>query len=210
MRAKLKVMKGSNAGKIFEIAVPQFVIGRAPGCQLRPQSDAISRQHCAILLHRDQVTIRDLKSRNGTLVNGEKITTEHQLKSGDELQVGPLLFEVVVTQDDGQVARPTEAPSAEDHQVGGLPSDSGLISDWLMSDGLLDSDPKPVPETRQFQIGEATFVPTVAETEASKDKGKDKKGKTEFGKLPKVKQDSAVSSKDAAAQTLKRMFNRGP
>ncbi|HEY6565639.1 MAG TPA: FHA domain-containing protein [Pirellulaceae bacterium] len=212
MRAKLKVMKGSNAGKIFDITVPQFVIGRAPGCQLRPQSDAISRQHCAILLHVDHVSVRDLKSRNGTVLNGEPITQEQQLKTGDELQVGPLMFEVVVTQDDGQIARPAAPPSVADHQVGGLPSDSGLISDWLMGGEDLDLSPgKPIPETRQIQVGETTFVPTVAATgKAAKDAGKDKKSKPEFGKLPKQDVDSAVSSKEAAAQTLKRMFNRGP
>ena len=31
VRAKLKIMRGSNAGKIIEINVPQYIIGRTPG-----------------------------------------------------------------------------------------------------------------------------------------------------------------------------------
>ena len=39
-------------------------------------------------------TIRDLGSRNGTLVNGQKITGEHELRTGDKIKIGPLEFEV--------------------------------------------------------------------------------------------------------------------
>ena len=207
MRAKLKISKGSNAGKVFEVDVPQFVIGRAPGCNLRPQSDAVSRQHCAILLHADHVSMRDLKSRNGTIVNGEKITAEEKLSSGDELQVGPLHFEVLVTHDDGTVIKDHE-PAAEDRFVGGIPSDSGLISDWLIEEDRDERTKKlSTRETKKFEVVESDFdEPT---TEKDKKDGKDKKGKQEFGKLPKVSQDSTVSSRDAAAETLKKMFNRG-
>jgi len=42
----------------------------------------------------DAVFVRDLGSRNGTLVNGVLLTEERQLLQGDQVQIGPLVFEV--------------------------------------------------------------------------------------------------------------------
>ena len=47
-----------------------------------------------ISLAEGKVTIRDLGSRNGTIVNGQKIAGEHELRTGDKIKVGPLEFEV--------------------------------------------------------------------------------------------------------------------
>jgi pSer/pThr/pTyr-binding forkhead associated (FHA) protein len=230
--ARLKIMRGSNAGRILEINVPQYVIGRAPGCSLRPQSDAISRQHCAILTSGTKVTIRDLKSRNGTILNGEKIESEVQLKDGDELQVGPLFFQVLMTvvvpaEETKLVPTVTETVQAADEEsvidspavtpLTGLPSDSGLISEWLLAEDMQTRSKETAgKETRQFKLDETANVPILAtdtqETDAkSKGKGEadKKKGKKEFGKLPKQAQDAANSSRDAAAETLKKMYNRG-
>jgi hypothetical protein len=71
------------------------------------------------------------------------------------------------------------------------------------------SRPKAEKETRQFQIEEENFVPTSNAGEDKSKAKKEKKGKKEFGKLPQQAKDNAASSRDAAAETLKRMFNRG-
>ncbi|MEM7316558.1 MAG: FHA domain-containing protein, partial [Planctomycetota bacterium] len=97
MPVRLMVTKGASAGKTFEIKVPQFVIGRSSSCQLRPQSDAISRQHCVVLLTKDGgAAIRDLGSRNGTIVNGKTTKGTQVLQTGDEVRVGPLHLEVTI------------------------------------------------------------------------------------------------------------------
>lgn len=234
VRAKLKIMRGSNAGKILEINVPQYIIGRTPGCNLRPQSDAISRQHCALITSDSGLSIRDLKSRNGTILNGEKIESEKPLANGDELQIGPLFFQVILHVEEKKGApvapvaiAPAETPrpaevdeesvleTTSSSSTAGLPSDSGLIGDWLMAD--LAQEPKATAnkETRQFKLDETANVPLVANSdkEEPKSKGndKDKKGKKdkEYGKLPKPPQESAGTSRDAAADTLKKMYNRG-
>ena len=55
---------------------PEFIVGRAPECKLRPNSDMVSRRHCMITYGEGKATIRDLGSRNGTLLNGERISGE--------------------------------------------------------------------------------------------------------------------------------------
>ena len=94
MDVRLVLQGGKNHGQAIPVRGPKFLIGRAEECQLRPGSDLVSRQHCVILMAEGYVAIRDFGSRNGTHVNGERITGEHELKTGDKVKVGPLEFEV--------------------------------------------------------------------------------------------------------------------
>ena len=94
MEVKLVVTGGARPGQEIAVAGPKFVIGRAPECQLRPNSDMVSRRHCAILLEEGSVTIHDFGSKNGTFVNDEKVEADRQLKTGDRVKVGPLEFQV--------------------------------------------------------------------------------------------------------------------
>jgi pSer/pThr/pTyr-binding forkhead associated (FHA) protein len=97
MEVKLIVVGGKHPGKTIPVAGPEFVIGRADDCQLRPQSGRVSRRHCAIRLGDGVAAVQDLGSSNGTFVNDQRLTAEHPLKSGDHLKVGPLEFEVQLT-----------------------------------------------------------------------------------------------------------------
>lgn len=208
MRAKLVIARGSSKGKEFEITGPQFVIGRAAGCNLRPQSDAISRQHCALFNKDERIIVKDLGSRNGTVLNGEKLTKPEELRTGDELQVGPLHFHVVLISDKGKVIE-QPGPDIHEHVVAGLPSDSGLISDWLLQEDAAEKSKRSGdPETRQFKIEESDLIKLDEEDEDDKAAKKGSK-KKEYGKLPKIDDAGTANSRDAAAETLKKLYNRG-
>ena len=96
MLVRLKVMHGPSAGKEIKIVQTPFVIGRQDDCQLRPKSDAISRRHCELVIADSQLIARDLGSKNGTYVNGDRIVGDRVLRFGDHLKVGPLEFEVAI------------------------------------------------------------------------------------------------------------------
>src|SRR5215216_1109663 len=98
MKLKLIVLAGAKEGLEIPLKKDKFLIGRAKECALRAGSEAISRRHCAIIRRESGYTVRDLGSRNGTLVNDEKISTEVPLKDGDELRVGPLKFRVAAAE----------------------------------------------------------------------------------------------------------------
>lgn len=63
------------------------MIGRHPGCEIVFDAAAVSRQHAAVTAGPDGVFLEDLKSRNGTLVNGQRLTARHRLEDGDEIGV---------------------------------------------------------------------------------------------------------------------------
>jgi pSer/pThr/pTyr-binding forkhead associated (FHA) protein len=97
MKLSLVVAQGNPPGKEIPIRLSQFLIGRDPDCHLRPASPLVSKRHCAILQRDNQVFVRDFNSTNGTYVNQVQIKGERELKSGDELRLGPLVFNVKIT-----------------------------------------------------------------------------------------------------------------
>ncbi len=94
MNINLVVASGVHLGKVIPVHGKQFYIGRDPHCQLRPASQAISKQHCAILIQEKKVFIKDFGSTNGTFVNDEQLeaNSEVEVITGDRVRVGPLDF----------------------------------------------------------------------------------------------------------------------
>ena len=96
MEFRLKVVKGKPRGHCLSFPSGEFMFGRGPECDVRPNSDLVSRQHCLLQITEHGALIRDLGSRNGTLVNGKLVLGEHKLRHGDTLQLGPLVLEVLI------------------------------------------------------------------------------------------------------------------
>jgi pSer/pThr/pTyr-binding forkhead associated (FHA) protein len=99
MAIHLLVLAGKHAGQKIALPATQFVIGRDGSCHIRPISMDVSKFHCAIAQHHDRIVIRDLKSTNGTFLNGNRVCGTAKAHHGDVLKVGPLEFMVQVEQD---------------------------------------------------------------------------------------------------------------
>jgi diguanylate cyclase (GGDEF)-like protein len=87
VRAYLIVLAGSNVGEMFKVGQEELVLGRGGTADVRLLDDGISRLHCRVRLIPEGLQVEDLKSRNGTFVNGERLTTR-VLHDGDKLQLG--------------------------------------------------------------------------------------------------------------------------
>jgi pSer/pThr/pTyr-binding forkhead associated (FHA) protein len=96
MKAVLRILSGTSAGETYPLSGRQFLIGRERDCHLRPDNDLVSRHHCVLRLDEYVVRVRDLGSRNGTFVNGQRIKGDVVLRDGDKLFVGDLALEVRV------------------------------------------------------------------------------------------------------------------
>lgn len=92
--AALLLLTGPQAGRRHEVQGEIF-IGRSPSCTISLEDAKVSRKHVRLLIEDGQARVTDLGSRNGTLVNGEKLEVEIVLLPGDRLQVGDstVLFE---------------------------------------------------------------------------------------------------------------------
>jgi anti-anti-sigma regulatory factor len=101
MEVNLVVVEGRPLGAVIPLKTKRFVIGRDPSCQLRPKSQTISSHHCVLTRRDDHVTVSDLGSTNGTLVNDRCLRRNEEVRicDGDRLQVGQLIFAVRIASD---------------------------------------------------------------------------------------------------------------
>jgi len=226
MKVKLRVLHGAHAGKELPVKGPQFVIGRGEGCHLRAKSDTISRKHCVVAISEGRVLVKDLGSKNGTFINEEPVEKTTQLKVGDTLRAGALAFEVLIDHSIGGEKKPrikggVREAAARAAQAAGSPEMvEDDITSWLSeADELERARRITEPETRQFKLDETDriAIETAEQEEADEterlrleEEEKKKKKKKEYGKLPQEvrEQIEAGNTRDAAAETLRRLFNR--
>jgi len=116
MKVNLVVASGVHQGKVIPIIGSQFVIGRDPQCQLRPASQAVSKQHCAVLVRDGKVYLKDFGSTNGTVLNDGVVKgEERQLANNDSVKIGPLDFTVRI---EPTVAQPDATPFPDTNAEG--------------------------------------------------------------------------------------------
>lgn len=185
MKLSLVVMTSGNAaGKAIAIPVSKFLIGREPGCHLRPASSLVSKRHCALISRESKVFVQDFDSTNGTLVNNVPVKGEKELQNKDRLKIGPLLFEVRI-EATTPVSKPTpppptrkaEKPKADEEAAAMLlsldeggppPGSEGLDSQGIPTGSTVFETgalPTPPPETNE----------TVKETTEDKKPEEEKK-----------------------------------
>jgi sulfite reductase alpha subunit-like flavoprotein/pSer/pThr/pTyr-binding forkhead associated (FHA) protein len=88
----LVIKKGAEAGTRLTIKGGTTIIGREKGVDIVLADRQCSRQHCRIISLQGQFMIEDLKSTNGTRVNGAPVTTMLVLNPGDQIAIGETLL----------------------------------------------------------------------------------------------------------------------
>jgi S-DNA-T family DNA segregation ATPase FtsK/SpoIIIE len=95
MKLSLAVIAGPDAGRMFQIDKPRILIGRE-GVDLVLDDPEVSRRHAAIEVAGDRITVVDLGSANGTLVDEQSIA-EAALENQGEFTVGGSTLMLIVT-----------------------------------------------------------------------------------------------------------------
>jgi predicted Zn finger-like uncharacterized protein len=95
-RLSLAIIDGPDAGSVYRITKPRVTVGRS-GADLTLNDSECSRQHAAVEVRDTIYLLHDLKSTNGTMVNGEKITDATELQDKSEFQVGTSTLMLIVT-----------------------------------------------------------------------------------------------------------------
>ena len=87
--ALLIVEKGSEDASVIPLEQATHVIGKLPDADIPLDNPFVSRRHAQILIDQGRFKISDLGSKNGTYVNGLRLTTEPRwLNSGDRIELG--------------------------------------------------------------------------------------------------------------------------
>jgi DNA-binding response OmpR family regulator len=105
---RLLMQGGQLKGSEFVLAEESTSIGRAPDSDIVVDDRLASRRHAFVYREHGQHLISDCGSRNGTFLNGQRISEPHVLRDGDELQIG-LEFKAVYVDPEATGALVTEA-----------------------------------------------------------------------------------------------------
>jgi FHA domain len=66
----------------------EVTLGRSRGCGVVLRDPSVSRGHALLSMRQGRVTLQDLRSSNGTYVNGKRLEKETTLEAGDRLVIG--------------------------------------------------------------------------------------------------------------------------
>ena len=86
--ANLEIVRGPFAGATFPIDRPVCSIGRGPQCDVRVRDESVSTNHATLLRKGSAWFVVDLRSANGTFVDGLRVAGERQLAPGARLKLG--------------------------------------------------------------------------------------------------------------------------
>jgi len=95
-RSLLLIDKGPRQGTKFQLKAERNVIGRGADVEVKLDDSSVSRQHATISSHQGGWAIEDQGSRNGTLVNGQKIEQKVIVTPKDIIQVGAYTLKLIV------------------------------------------------------------------------------------------------------------------
>lgn len=90
--AFLCVVRGGTPGSTIPLTGDRSIIGRHPGCQVVFDSPAISRHHAQVLENHGSYYVEDLRSRNGTYLNGKLLEGRALLQEGDQIRISDVLL----------------------------------------------------------------------------------------------------------------------
>lgn len=157
MTWKLQAITGEFTGQ--EINVERnMLVGRHQDAEILLQSTDISRKHAALLFRNDHIWVKDLKSTNGTFVNGERVEQEQEIElhDGDMLQFASFMFMILAPE-----RYKAHLPEIDVEPVTTVPHDQGMPSiaeraaeTGITRDGMPQqvSIPKPAPIPENVQV----------------------------------------------------------
>jgi serine phosphatase RsbU (regulator of sigma subunit) len=132
---KLIVVEGTDLAT-FSLDSDETIVGRHPDSAMHLRSNAVSGTHAKLINEDGAIYLEDLKSRNGTFVNNERIASKVELRDGDQVHFGPVLLRF-----EGEAQEPMSAFGGSSHvapfQVGfaSEDEDSATITGALSPSG---------------------------------------------------------------------------
>jgi two-component system, NtrC family, response regulator GlrR len=112
-RFRITVVAGPEPGRTWESTSDTCSIGSHPSNDVEIHERTVSRFHCEIRIDRQGPRIRDLESRNGTIVDGVRVDAAH-LRTGSLLQLGGATLRFDLSNEQNRL------PISERTEMGGL------------------------------------------------------------------------------------------
>lgn len=135
---KLVVSEKGGPTREIEFDKDEVTIGRIPGNDIVLPGNNVSKRHSRVVRQDGRFFVVDLKSTNGTYLNGRRIMTPSPLRAGDKIFVGNFVITLVTT----------EGEQGEHHD--GTDEGASLVEPIPLDQEPMESQPPPAmdPEVR--------------------------------------------------------------
>jgi predicted component of type VI protein secretion system len=133
----------------LELSEGQFAVGRNASCQLSLDDPLVSRRHALLTVGEDGVTIEDLQSRNGVIVNGQKIGGRVHLNAGDRILIGAQELTLLQGRD---VARETASAAIGKRTLPKVPAAADKSNPGIELGALDDPEPSMIRRADAFNL----------------------------------------------------------
>jgi uncharacterized protein (TIGR02231 family) len=110
---------------VFPVDAPEVTIGRMPPCELILHHGGVAKRHARIVMRDDKLIIVDLKSTNGTFVNGHRVRAPVVLKRTDTITISDYTLTLVDREESAEMRThiaPTGSPQVS------IPDDAIRVS----------------------------------------------------------------------------------
>jgi pSer/pThr/pTyr-binding forkhead associated (FHA) protein/tetratricopeptide (TPR) repeat protein len=144
MKPVLQFGNGAANVTTYELTDGEIAIGRSQKCSVVLEDKRSSRKHSLIRKDGKRFVLKDLGSANGTLVNGERVD-EHELQSGDEIQIGDTKFTFQMVQGDYEAKKDQFIQVAHEEPAPEMSAEP--LGHQMMAQMM------PVDQGSQFQAG---------------------------------------------------------
>jgi len=92
-RIRIEYLSGPDDGKIVAFSKDAITVGRDPGQDVVLLHDpAVSRRHARLVRDGDHLYVEDVGSQQGTFVDGQRVETRTELRSGMMIRLGNSWF----------------------------------------------------------------------------------------------------------------------
>jgi len=98
--AELKIWTPHKKPYTFPLIQEEISIGRSSDNDLIISDPLLSRKHATILQRGEEYFIKDNKSKNGTFLNGVKITKEEPLKDKNKIKIGQTIIQFFAAEEE--------------------------------------------------------------------------------------------------------------
>ncbi len=156
------VTERGGAQRRVDFESGEVTIGRVHGNDIILPKGNVSKRHCRIVHKDGRFVVVDLKSTNGTYVNGRKLTSPLVVRAGDKIYVGD--FIIAIDQPELQGIAGEGAEHKTSAQLAAQP-EGGVVSDYELADGkapAAEAAPDNAPAARSFADNQVPVPPLEA------------------------------------------------
>jgi pSer/pThr/pTyr-binding forkhead associated (FHA) protein len=103
-RSYLKLIRVGKSDRLIELRKEEIVIGRDPECGIHIPEGTVSRRHVRVFFRNEEYHVEDLRSANGTYVNGIQVV-RCALRNNDQIDIGEvkMLFHEDQVPEEGKI-----------------------------------------------------------------------------------------------------------